>query len=1263
MPSIPELVYAALLYKDGEIPANPESKDFVQGTATEDGKLIFSFQRPDDTSGTFTLEICAFVKTEGESEDDTMQFSRETALLSGNKTGLSIVGDTIEISEAIPLSSSKPGTVSLKIKVPDECSLFISEPNEDGTTIAENDAHFTVTGTSPNFTLTQAGEGISAGAYPVTFTVKKGDEIVHIFSEYINVINGLCTNTWWNGEKSSEVKDVASSISKTVYVRGTGGYYDTNSPYNQDGNAMADDEHTGSFLSPLATIQKAIDKIIAINDGASAYTIYVDGKFTQSTVASENGMVDFSALSQNLTLTIKTLSGTATLDANQNSRVIYAKPASGILNLTLENLVITGGNASDNGGGIYFSSTDGSLTMNGGEISGNKAAAGGGVYDDSGKFTMTAGTIGGNTATGYGGGIYFTASNTLKISSSATISGNKAKDGGGIAKTDHGFIEMDGGEISGNTATGTGGGIYSNSGGYVEISGGTISGNKATSYGGGIYNWSAYGVIISGDAIIKKNTTGSSGGGIFINSGSLDVKGGEISGNVANSDGGGIYFSSTSHSFEISGGTIGGASDSDKNTAKNGGGVYVYAKNPKMSGGTISGNTASENGGGVYVNVTGTFTMKDGTISGNTANGNDAKKGGGGVYVASGTFTMTGGTISGNTAKSNGGGVYIDSSGTFKMSGMAKIAGCKTTSTASVAGGGGIYNAGTLTISGGTISDNTATNNGGGVYIYSGTLTMSGGTISDNTAKSTGGGVYVNGGTFNLTDGTIGGTASAEANTAQYGGGVYVYTGNFTMEGGTVSGNTATNNGGGVYVSSGTFTMKSGAISGNTTTNNGGGVYVYNSNFTMEGGEITDNTASARGGGVYAYGTFKISGSASIPAGEDGTNDVYLASGKTITVAGALTAASPVATITPSDYTAGRQVLSAGTDVTIGDTVCDKFALTPAPDGMEWKIVPNNGYGFLTCTTFYVASTGSDSNLGNYSHPFATIQKAVDTVIANNDTMSAYTIYVDGTLECSDSTYIGENGMADFSKLAQNLTLTIKALSGTATLDANQKSRVIYAKPASGAFDLTLENLVITGGNASLGGGIYNNGTVTITSGTISSCTATNCGGGVYVDSGGTFKMSGTAKITGCTVTLIGTSDGGGGIYNEGGNVEIAGGTISGCTARRSGGGICVHSNGMLTMTGGSISGNGNTNMTYGGGIYVNGGTFTMTNGTISGNTAQMGAGVRLYQTFTKFDMSGGEISGNTATKYGGGVYVNQGTFTKNGGEISGNTPDNVYTP
>jgi hypothetical protein len=92
-----------------------------------------------------------------------------------------------------------------------------------------------------------------------------------------------------------------------------------------------------------------------------------------------------------------------------------------------------------------------------------------------------------------------------------------------------------------------------------------------------------------------------------------------------------------------------------------------------------------------------------------------------------------------------------------------------------------------------------------------------------------------------------------------------------------------------------------------------------------------------------------------------------------------------------------------------------------------------------------------------------------------------------------------------------------------------------------------------------------------------------------------------------------------------------------------------------LTITGGSHPG-------YGGGVYVQGGTFTMTGGTIRGNTVpgnangpSYGGGVCVENgTFT---MSGGTIQENTVFGfgYGGGVCVQGGTFTMTGGTIKNN--------
>jgi len=98
--------------------------------------------------------------------------------------------------------------------------------------------------------------------------------------------------------------------------------------------------------------------------------------------------------------------------------------------------------------------------------------------------------------------------------------------------------------------------------------------------------------------------------------------------------------------------------------------------------------------------------------------------------------------------------------------------------------------------------------------------------------------------------------------------------------------------------------------------------------------------------------------------------------------------------------------------------------------------------------------------------------------------------------------------------------------------------------------------------------------------------------------------------------------------------------------------------NAQLALRNGTIS--GNTSSSSGGGVYVNDGTFTMSGGEISGNTASgNGGGVYVQQEGT-FTMSGGEISGNTAS-YGGGVYVYyNGTFRIVTGTVYGSNENNA---
>ena len=261
--------------------------------------------------------------------------------------------------------------------------------------------------------------------------------------------------------------------------------------------------------------------------------------------------------------------------------------------------------------------------------------------------------------------------------------------------------------------------------GTFNMYGGKITGNETyeiTVGGGGVYVAKNGVLNMSGSAVISGNTvykgtasSAGSGGGVNVNGGTFNMKGGTISNNTADIYGSGVYVDAKGV-FNMSGGTItenlrnGGVALSDASTfnmydtavisnnehGADGGGVYVRSSIFNMYGGTIIGNrvTSSANdGGGVALMGTGSiFTMYGGSIV-----GNETLRSGGGVYVDNqNVFYMQGGTITGNNVNGdsddstykkyyNGGGVFVgggykDSSSTyisatFKVSGSARITG------------------------------------------------------------------------------------------------------------------------------------------------------------------------------------------------------------------------------------------------------------------------------------------------------------------------------------------------------------------------------------------------------------------------------------------------------------------------------------------------------------------------------------------------------------------------------------------------------------
>lgn len=321
--------------------------------------------------------------------------------------------------------------------------------------------------------------------------------------------------------------------------------------------------------------------------------------------------------------------------------------------------------------------------------------------------------------------------------------------------------------------------------------------------------------------------------------------------------------------------------------------------------------------------------------------------------------------------------------------------------------------------------------------------------------------------------------------------------------------------------------------------------------------------------------------------------------------------------------------------------------------------------------SFYVSSNfgssvpdGNDTYDGSMAKPFATVQKAVDTIAVSGDTSKKYTIYVDGTVEptyadtdLSDETFISIKGTT-----ASNLDLTIKGLSADAraVLNAKQKGRnggrVLTSKDTS----LTLENLKITGGKVNDCGGIYIiSGNLTLKKCVVTKNESSNCGGGIHFDgenlivenseisenkgdSGGICVAASSAKtkIKDSDIIKNSARSGGGGLDLVGESI-IEDCNITDNKAEFStggGGGLILAFNNKSCKIKKSVISN-NTAGESGGGIYINGGMLSLESGTaINSNTAKKGGGI--YINAGKAGLSDCTISLNEAYEDGGAIYA-----------------------
>jgi predicted outer membrane repeat protein len=248
--------------------------------------------------------------------------------------------------------------------------------------------------------------------------------------------------------------------------------------------------------------------------------------------------------------------------------------------------------------------------------------------------------------------------------------------------------------------------------------------------------------------------------------------------------------------------------------------------------------------------------------------------------------------------------------------------------------------------------------------------------------------------------------------------------------------------------------------------------------------------------------------------------------------------------------------------------------------------------------------------------------------------------------------------LASTIDIAHDLTIEGPG-AGTMAVSGNDAVGVFHIE--SGV-TVAISDLTIEKGSAQNGGGIFNDGRLTVSESSLSDNLAATGGGAIW--------SNGPVAVTDSTLAGNSADYYGGAIYSASdGTLSVTGSTLSDNSATSSeinypgyayGGGIAAY--GKATVAGTTLAGNRAASFgggSGGGGIYV-GGTMNVTDTTVSGNTNSIvagandgdgGAGIENVGTLTVTDST---VADNTTNADGGGLD-NGGTATFSDSTIAAN--------
>jgi fibronectin-binding autotransporter adhesin len=243
-----------------------------------------------------------------------------------------------------------------------------------------------------------------------------------------------------------------------------------------------------NFTNGTGTLRSAMSYAESfMNGNSNNHSMAIMLSPSTYTVSSSAGGQLLGNVNSGDSLTIVGSNGQATINASNQCRDFLIENSGTVV---LQNLKVTGGSNSSQGGGIYLQS--GVLTLNAVNLTGNYAGGGGTATNHfaNGKNTASNQNLGSNGANGasvagYGGGIYM-SSGTLNLLSNSVISGNTVqgqagaygqKGGNGDAHeaslgtcTEH--DDAGGGGVGGSGGAALGGGLYQ-AGGTLNCPNGT----------------------------------------------------------------------------------------------------------------------------------------------------------------------------------------------------------------------------------------------------------------------------------------------------------------------------------------------------------------------------------------------------------------------------------------------------------------------------------------------------------------------------------------------------------------------------------------------------------------------------------------------------------------------------------------------------------------------------------------------------------------------------------------------------------------------